>query len=194
MSETAPTNVTRLLHDLRSPGADKPSLEDRLFQLIYSDLRRGAGDLMRAERGAHTLQPTALVHEAYLRLVGADVEWEGRTHFLGIAARVMRQVLVDHARRRGAARRGGGWERVTLDEDFVDGRDPVFEILDLDRALNRLTGMSERMARVAELRIFAAMSRSEIAEVLAVSVSTVRNDWAVARTWLARELAGEGSA
>ena len=143
---------------------------------------------MRRERVDHTLQPTALVHEVYIKLVDQPLaDWEDRAHFIGIATRAMRQILVDHARGRAAAKRGGGWHRVTLDESILGGRSE-FEMLAIDEALTNLTQLDERAARVAELRMIGGLSVKETAHVLGVSPRTVDNDWAMARMWLSRAL------
>jgi RNA polymerase sigma factor (TIGR02999 family) len=144
---------------------------------------------MRRERPNHTLQPTALVGEAFLRLVDQTrIDWQDRAHFLGIAARVMRQVLVDHARERGAAKRGGDVQRVTLD-DYAGQENPApLDVLILNDALDRLAAIDPRGARVVELRVFGGLTVEEVAALLDVSKRTVDNDWSVARMWLAREL------
>ena len=170
--------------------ADADAL-DRLFPVLYQEMRRMAAGYLRGERADHTLQPTALAHEVYLRLIGqADVQWQGRSHFLAVAARAMRGILVDHARRRKAQKRGGGQTPVPLDTSALaaGGRPVAFD--DLDRALTDLARMSERQARVVELRYFGGLTIEETAEVLAVSPVTVKRDWAVARAWLYRELTG----
>jgi RNA polymerase sigma factor (TIGR02999 family) len=160
-----------------------------VVEALYPELRRIAGSLMRKERPGHTLQPTALVGEAFVRLVDErQITWQDRAHFLGIAARVMRQILVDHARRRGAAKRGGGGERVTFDERLGHGAARGLAVLDLQRALDRLEALDPRGARVAVLRLFGGLTVPEIAEVVGVAPRTVDGDWAVARRWLAREL------
>lgn len=164
---------------------------DRVFPIVYQELRRQAAGYLRGERAAHTLQPTALAHEAYLRLAGtADAPWQNRAHFMAVAARAMRNILVDHARRRGAQKRGGGEAPVVLDDTIdVEGGPPVaFD--DLDRALGDLARLSERQARVVELRYFGGLSIDETGEVLGVSPMTVKRDWATARAWLYRELSG----
>ena len=143
---------------------------------------------MRRERPGHTLQPTALVAEAFLRLVDeTQVQWQDRAHFLGIAARVMRQILVDHARRRAAVKRGHELRRVTFDENLGHGSNQSFELLALHEALDRLAALDPRGARVVELRVFGGLTIDEIARLLDVSKRTVDNDWVVARMWLARE-------
>jgi RNA polymerase sigma factor (TIGR02999 family) len=147
---------------------------------------------MRHERPDHTLQPTALVHEAYCRLVDQTrIEWQNRAHFFGIAARAMRQILIDRARKRAAVKRGGDLQRVTLDERLGIGVDPDIEIFELDNAMNQLARMDERMARVVELRIFGGMNVKEIAHVFGVTRRTIQNDWKVARMWLIHELSEE---
>jgi RNA polymerase sigma factor (TIGR02999 family) len=162
---------------------------DQLLPVVYAEIRRLAASYLRRERAGHTLQPTALAHEAYLRLAGQrDPKWRSRTQFMGLAARTMRSILVDHARRRKAQKRGGGVAPVQLDTSaLLAGGAPVaFD--DLDHALVDLAKLSERQARVVELRYFGGLSIEETAEVLAVSAVTVKRDWALARAWLYREL------
>ena len=186
--------VTQLLAGLGQGGAERDDALNRLFGVVYAELRGLAAGLMRRERAGHTLQPTALVHEAYLRLVGGDaIAWENRAHFFGVAATAMRRILVEHARRRAASKRGGRWQRVTLDEGIEGGASMDLEILDLNRLLGRLGEMDGRMERVVELRVFCGMEMAEIAHILGVSERTVHNDWRVARMWLARALT-EGDA
>jgi len=183
--------TTRLLSDLGGHGPDRTEAAKRLFVVVYDELRRLAAYLMRNQPD-HSLQPTALVNEAYLRLMGGDgISWENRAHFFGIAASAMRQLLVDHARHRGAAKRGGDLERVPFDEAMGVSVIPDAELLDLDRAMTRLAAEDERMAQIVELRLFAAMEMKEIAHVTGVSERTVYNEWRVARMWLARELLKE---
>lgn len=160
-----------------------------LFARLYDELRSLAEALMARERSGHTLTPTALVHEAFLRLVDQSrIEWLDRSHFFGFAARVMRQVLVDHARRRRAQKRGGEQERVSL--TFAESITPVDapDVLALDMALDALAREDERSARVAEMRLFAGLTVAEVAAVLGVSERTAQADWSFARRWLAREL------
>lgn len=170
-------------------GGDAP-MTPELFQTVYAELRRLAASQMRKERAEHTLQPTALVHEIYLKLVDESlVAWQDRAHFMGVAARAMRQVLVDHARRRGAAKRGGAEQRVTLETSVPDSRGrAAFDLVEFEDALEKLAGVDERAARVAELRILGGLTNKETASVLAVSERTVNDDWAIARMWLGREL------
>jgi RNA polymerase sigma factor (TIGR02999 family) len=180
--------ITQILVDARAAGAGDASA--RLAEALYPELRRLAAGLMRRERQDHTLQPTALVGEAFLRLVDQSrIEWKDRTHFLGIAARVMRQILVDHARRHGAAKRGAGAQLITLDDNLSGSAGPV-ELLLVNDALDRFAVLDERGARVVEMRVFGGLTVDEIAGALGVSKRTVDNDWAMARMWLARELSG----
>lgn len=189
MESDLATRVTGLLQRVRTTSARGAT--DELAEALYPELRRLAGALMRRERPGHTLQPTALVGEAFLRLVDQrDTTWQDRAHFLGVAARVMRQVLVDHARRRAAVKRAGGQERVTFTENIGPGSTDGLAVLDLHRALEKLAAFDERGARVAELRLFAGLTAVETAEVTGVSERTVRSDWHAARLWLARELGG----
>lgn len=155
---------------------------------LYGELRRVAAGALGRERRDHTLQPTALVNEAYLRLAGQRAEWQNRAHFLGVAAQAMRRILVDHARRRAAAKRPDPRARVTLSGLAAAGAAEV-DVLDLETALVRLAEMDPRAARVVELRAFAGCSAAEAAEVLAVSEATVARDWRMAQSWLRRELA-----
>lgn len=183
---TPPGDVTGLL--LAWNGGDREALE-RLVPLVYEELRKRAQRALAKERRGHTLQPTALVHEAYLRLVDQrEVEWESRAHFVAIAAQTMRRILVDHARARSASKRSGGSTRVTLSEDAaaVDPRN--VDLIDLDGALDRLEAMDPRMARVVELKYFGGLTNPEIAEVLSISLATVDRERAIATAWLRREL------
>jgi RNA polymerase sigma-70 factor, ECF subfamily len=169
--------------EIASPG--DPGIMGRLVPLVYDELRGLAHRQLEREHGPQTLQTTALVHEAYLRLAGDDqVFGRGRAYFFAAAARAMRQVLVDRARRRMATKRGGGGERVTLRDDVAAVDAYAVELLDLDRALQRLGERSPRQARVVEFRFFAGMTVEETAELLGVSRRTVESDWAMARAWL----------
>ncbi len=192
MSELGEGEVTRILRVLVGNPQDGAAGE-RLFEVTYRELHRIAVALMRNERQDHTLQATALVNEAYLRLVGdAPIEWQSRAHFFGIVASAMRRVLVEHARRRSAEKRGGGWDKVTLDERLQPAGGCEWEILELDRVLSRFAEIDPRAARVVELRVFGGRKEREVAEILGVSERTVRGDWRVAAMWLARELGGCG--
>jgi RNA polymerase sigma factor (TIGR02999 family) len=160
-----------------------------LVTVVYTELRRLAAAYMRRERPDDTLQPTALVHEAYLRLAREKrVMWQGKTHFSAMAAIQMRRILVERARRRAARRRGGGWRRVTLDEGGAVTSERSLDMLALDAALKKLLARSPRQGQIAEFRIFGGLSEAELAEHFELSERTVRADWRVARAWLAREL------
>jgi RNA polymerase sigma-70 factor (ECF subfamily) len=190
--DSQPSDVTRLLDEVRS--GDRRAL-DRMLPLVYAELRQIAARALRDERGGHTLQPTALVHEAYLRMAGGEnVPWQNRAHFLGCAARVMRNVLVDHARARRAGKRGGGGARVTLTEalGLADSRD--VDLVALDDALTALAETDEQKARIVELRYFGGLAEVEVAEVLGVSERTVRRGWTMAKAWLRREMLRGGTA
>ena len=179
-------DVTRLL-DEWSRG-DRHAL-DRLLPLVYSELRRIAARQLRRERDGHTLQPTALVHEAYLRLVEQrSVDWRSRAHFYGVAAQMMRRVLVDHARRQAAQKRGDAGQRVPLDDIAETASAPQIPVLALDDALSRLEQVDGGLARIVELRAFGGLTIDEAAHVLNVSPSTAKRDWRTAKAWLAREL------
>lgn len=182
------TDVTRLLFQWRDGDA---SAFDRLFPLVYDELRRLAHSKMFGERGSRTLQTTALVHEAYLRLVDADIDWDGRSHFLAIAARVMRRVLVDEARRRRATKRGSGEEPLTigeLDHQLVQDSDSSTHLLALDQAMGRLVEHDPRSCKVVELRFFAGLTIAETVQVLGLSHATVERDMKFGLAWLAREM------
>jgi len=188
-----PGDLTSVLLEIGS--LSESGAGERLFAAVYQDLHAMAADLMRGERVDHTLRPTALVHEVYLRLIRQPaVCWENRAHFFGIAARAMRQVLVEHARRRAADKRGGGLTRITLGDAGSDpARDQLCEVLDLHAALDRLATQNARMASVVEFKAFGGLETREIAHVLGVSKRTVENDWTFARMWLARELSGDAA-
>ena len=172
------------------PDPNREAL-DRLLPAIYDELRALAASYLKSERRAHTLQPTALVHEAYMRLIDQrSVDWKNRAQFFGVAAQMMRRILVNHAEAKAAEKRGGGAERVTLtDQIHVSGRDEV-DVLAVDGALSRLAALDERQAQIVELRFFAGLTIEEIAEVLGVSSPTVKRDWSMAKAWLKRELYG----
>jgi RNA polymerase sigma factor (TIGR02999 family) len=182
--------VTRLLHEWQ--GGDAAAL-DRLMPYVYDELRRIAARLMRSERREHTLQPTALVHEAYARLAGREASAEDRVHFLSLAARVMRRVLVDHARARRRLKRGRGELKVSLEDVAAAAPASGDRMIEIDEALGRLETLDRRKLRVLEMRIFGGLSHLEIANVLAVSVPTVERDYRMARAWLQSELTGPHS-
>ena len=165
---------------------------DRLVPLVEAELRRLAGAYMRRERLGHTLQATGLVNEAFLRLVGArHVQWQDRAHFVGIAARLMRQVLVDHARWRGNQKRGGAVAHVPLEDARLEAAEPGLDLIDLNRALEAFSTVDPRRSQIVELRYFGGLTLEETAEVVHVSVETVKRDWRLAKLWLLRELNGE---
>jgi RNA polymerase sigma factor (TIGR02999 family) len=177
---------------LRKVAGGDDSAASELFGVLYEELRALAASFFRDQRPDHTLQPTALVHEAYAKMVGAtDISFQGKAHFMAVAARAMRQNLIDHARRRGAEKRGGGAGRVTLDEAAVAAAAREVDLLELDDALARLEALNERQCRIVELRYFAGLSVEETAAVLDVSAPTVKRDWRMARAWLLGELLGD---
>ena len=181
-----PREVTRLL---AAWSQGDPLALEKLTQLVYEELRRLAHRYMAQQRGDHTLQTTALVHEAYLRLAGqGEPHYQNRSHFLAVAARAMRQILVDHARTALRQKRGAGAERVELDEAAWVSAAPTREILDLNEALEKLATLDARKAQVVELRYFGGLKQQEIAEALNVSEVTVRRDWTFSRAWLYAEL------
>jgi RNA polymerase sigma factor (TIGR02999 family) len=181
----------RVSEILEAAGLSDPEQARELMDLVYDDLRALAASQMRREAPGRTLRPTELVHEAYLRLAGgAPVHWEGRAHFFRVAARAMRQVLVDEARRRRAAKRGGAWRRVTLEADLVSDGGEERDLLELHEALERLGTMDADLERLVELRFFTGLTLDETAASLGVSRRKAAKDWAAARLWLSRELAG----
>ncbi len=167
-----------------------PAAPDRLFPLVYDELRKRAAKYLSHERTDHTLQPTALVHEAYLRLVGGSTSpAENRLHFFAIASRVMRQVLVDHARAHNAEKRGGAVARMSIDALEIGNEEALGDILQLDDALERRGELDRRKLDVVEMRFFGGLKEAEIAEILEINEKTVRRDWQFAKVWLYRELA-----
>jgi RNA polymerase sigma factor (TIGR02999 family) len=181
-------NITHLLKEWSA--GDQRAL-DRLTPLVYVELRQLATRFMRRERPGHTLQTTALIHEAYLRLIDAnDVHWQGRAHFFAIAANIMRRILVEHARRRNADKRGGSIVRLPLDETLAVADETDVDLLAIDEALDRLATVDPQQARIVELRFFSGLSVEETAAALGVSPKTVKRDWSVARAWLRREIGG----
>lgn len=180
------SQVTQLLHELsRGDGQAR----DKLIPLVYDELRRRAAAYLRLERSDHTLQATALVHEAYLRLVAQkDVPWESRGHFFAVAAEMMRRILVDHARARLTEKRGGGLARVPLTEAVAMSSEQPAALLALDESLARLAALDPRQGRIVELRIFAGLPVEQVAQALDVSPATVKREWALAKAWLLREI------
>ncbi len=182
---------------LRSAVDGDARAMDRLFPLVYDELRGLAAGHLRNERSGHTLQPTALVHEAFAKLIDSSrFEYQGRAQFLSLASRAMRRVLVDHARGLARIKRGGGWQRVELDPAPSLTQDDLPDLVELDRALSQLAENSERQAKIVELRFFGGLEVDMVAEALGLSKSTVEREWRVARAWLAYTLQGgrEGSA
>jgi RNA polymerase sigma factor (TIGR02999 family) len=189
MSLPQPGEVSLLLQEWKGGN---PTARERLFPILYDELKRLARHHLRGESAGHTLQTTALVHEAYLRLVGADVAWEGRRHFFAVAAQVMRRVLVDHARGRKRAKRGGAAIAAPLPENLAAAPERSASLVELDEALTRLSSLDPRKAQVVDLLYFAGLSYDETAEVLEISPATVHRDLRLARAWLFRELGASG--
>jgi RNA polymerase sigma-70 factor (ECF subfamily) len=189
------TLATEIICGLSAVGDVDPATAEELFPVVYDELRRLARGYMSRETPGHTLQPTALVHEAYLKLIDQTrVDWKGRTHFYAVGAKVMRRLLVDHARERGALKRGAGWQNVS----FSEALDPLGgevldreQLLDLDSALEQLAEIDEREARVVTLRFFGGLTVEQVAEVLGMSKRTVENDWRHAQAWLRLRLSEE---
>ncbi|HEY6341669.1 MAG TPA: sigma-70 family RNA polymerase sigma factor [Bryobacteraceae bacterium] len=180
-------NVTLLLAQLREGNREAAS---QLIPLIYNEMRRMAGAYMQRERPGHTLQATALVHEAYMRLAGGQPgPWQNRAHFFAVAAHVMRQVLVDHARRRHSGKRGGGnAQKVDIDAEVLIGAENTEDVIALDEALDRLAKLDPRQSRLVELRFFAGLDVEQLAEVMDVSPTTIKREWRSAKAWLHGEL------
>ena len=179
---------------MRWREGDREALEE-LMPLVYDELRRLARHYLRQERSDHTLQSTALVHEAYLRLAGGNApNWQNRAHFFGVAAHIMRQILVEHARGRGAAKRGGNALRLEIDEALVLPQQIDVDVVALDKALNELSEMDAQQGRIVELRFFGGLTIEDTSEVLGISPATVKRDWVTARAWLYRAMTGEAPA
>jgi RNA polymerase sigma factor (TIGR02999 family) len=188
-SMVLPRDVTALLGDW---SRGNRSALNQLLPLVYGELRRVAARKLRSERADHTLQPTALVHEVFIRLVDQrQVDWQNRAHFFGVAANVMRRILVDHARRHGAGKRGEGVRCLSIDEANDVAAPNEMPVLALDQALERLETIDAELARIVELRAFAGLTIEEAAHVLSVSPSTAKRDWRTAKAWLNRELGSE---
>ena len=187
MSSDPQHEVTQILQNWSGGDSEAPA---RLMPFVYDEMRRLARVFLAKERGNHTLQPTALVHEAYVRLIDQTrVNWQNRAHFYGIAASMMRRVLIDHARAHATDKRGGATIRLSIDDVQVPVEERAAALLDLDEALERLKEIDERKCKIVEMRFFGGLSDEEIAEVLDVSTRTVLRDWKTARLWLYRELA-----
>lgn len=184
--ETEPGEVTRLLQELRRGNRQA---EDLLIPIVYNKLRRIAAAFLRREHPVHSLQPTALVHEAYLRLTRIEeIDWQSRSHFFRISARLMRNILVDHARAQNAKKRGEGLDMVSFNEVFFASPERHPDILAVDQALGRLARIKQRPADVVEMRFFAGMTEDEIAAALGIASRTVKRDWEFAKAWLYNEL------
>lgn len=182
----APGEVTTLLWELKDGNKEAEGL---LIPLVYMELRRIAAVYLRRESPDHSLQPTALVHEAYLRLTELKkIDWQSRSHFFAVSATIMRRILVDHARASRARKRGDGWDAVSLNEAILPAPERSGDLLDLDEALTRLSELDERQAKIVELRFFAGMSEEETGEALGISARTVKRDWRIAKAWLFKEL------
>ena len=181
-------NITELL--VGYGRGDKEAL-DQLMPIVYDELRRQAARYLRRERAGHTLQTTALIHEAYVRLVDQrNVQWQNRAHFFGIAAQLMRRILVDHARTKKRAKRGGSGVRVSMSEVNAAVKGQDLDVVALDEALDRLEKIDAQQSRVVELRFFSGLTVEETAEVMGISPATVKRDWSMAKAWLHRELSG----
>jgi len=182
--------VTRILAELNQGDG---SATERLLPLVYDELRALAGSYFARRQAGHTLQPTALVHEAYLKLAGGEGQWQSRAHFMAVAAKAMRQILMNHARDKAAMKRGGGAAKLTISEAVHAASDESdtgrqLDLIALDEALTKLAALSERQARVTELRFFGGLTIADTAHVVGMSTTTVEDDWHMARAWLGREL------
>jgi RNA polymerase sigma-70 factor (ECF subfamily) len=186
MDASSPSDVTVLLSQHQKGDPDAAA---KLVPLVYQELRRLAGHYMRQERPDHTLQATALVHEAYLKLIHQrEVDWQGKAHFFGIAAQLMRRILIDHARGHLREKRGGAQQALPLDEALVFSPEQSSELIQLDEALERLAKLDARQSKIVELRFFGGLSNEETAEFLGISSKTVKRDWSLAKAWLHGEL------
>jgi len=191
MTDTPPVKHHEITELLEQWSGGNQSALDRLYPLVYEELRRLARSYMKREHKGHTLQTTALINEAYVRLVDQhNVHWQNRSHFFAISAQIMRRILVDHARRYLQAKRGGGALRVSLDEVMIVASERSEEVLMLDEALGNLARVDPRRCQVVELRYFAGLNNEEIASVLKISENTVMRDWNLARAWLYQQLGG----
>ncbi len=188
MGDSRPGDVTGLLVAWKNGS---PEALDELIPIVYAELRQLARHQLRGERPDHSLQPTALTHEAFLRLFGTrQVSWQNRAHFFAVASQLMRRILVEHARKRGAAKRGGLVTRVALDEANAPAESPDVDVIALHEALSELEKIDPRQSRIVELKYFGGLNNEETAEVLSLSLATVKRDWSVAKLWLRRALEG----
>jgi RNA polymerase sigma factor (TIGR02999 family) len=185
MTPSEPNEITKLLEASRE--GDEEAL-NKLLPLVYQELRRLAGHYLRRERPDHTLQPTALVHETYLRLIDQNVSWQNRAHFFGVAAQMMRRILVDHARSRLAAKRGSGGVKISLDDALNLSDERAGDFIALDEALERLAEFDEQKSKIVELRFFGGLSIEETAEVLGIGTATVTRQWRMAKAWLYQQV------
>jgi RNA polymerase sigma factor (TIGR02999 family) len=185
MTPPEPNEITKLL--VASREGDQEAL-NKLLPLVYQELRRLAGHYLRRERPDHTLQPTALVHETYLRLIDQNVSWQNRAHFFGVAAQMMRRILVDHARSRLAAKRGSGGVKISLDDALNLSDERAGDFVALDEALERLAGFDLQKSKIVELRFFGGLSVEETAEVLGIGTATVTRQWKMAKAWLYQQV------
>ncbi len=190
MATPEPSPITKIVNDITA--GDRGAAE-RLFPALYDAFRDLAARYLKGERAGHTLSPTALVHEAYLKLVDQTrVNWQGKTHFFAVGAQVMRRILVDHARTKRRLKRGGGRARIELDENVALSPDRDEDLLAVDEALTKLARVDPRQAAIVELRFFGGLSVAEVAQVLGLSKRTIEGEWTSVRAWLRRELSGEG--
>jgi RNA polymerase sigma factor (TIGR02999 family) len=185
MTPPEPNEITKLL--VASREGDEEAL-NKLLPLVYQELRRLAGHYLRRERPDHTLQPTALVHETYLRLIDQNVSWQNRAHFFGVAAQMMRRILVDHARSRLAAKRGSGGVKISLDDALNLSDERAGDFVALDEALERLAEFDPQKSKIVELRFFGGLSVEETAEVLGIGTATVTRQWKMAKAWLYQQV------
>jgi len=189
ISSSPRQEVTQVLVDWTAGDQNAP---ERLMPLVYDELRRLARQYLQRERSDHTLQATGLVHEAYLRLVDqSSMNWQNRAHFFGVAATLMRRILVDYARSHGAEKRGGEREKIEFDEALAPAGDRAVDLIALDEALHDLGTFDPRQSRIVELRFFGGLTNDEISEVLEISPRTIKREWRLAKAWLRRELSGE---
>jgi RNA polymerase sigma-70 factor (ECF subfamily) len=177
--------VTGLLQSLQRENQDAIA---ELVPLLYAELRRLASSYLRRERSDHTLQPTALVHEAYLRLVGQNVRWKNRSHFFGVASQLMRRILVDYARSHRAAKRGGTLGKISFEDNIVVSKETVGNLVVIDELLDRLAALDPLQGRIIEMRFFGGLTVKQTAEALDISAATVKREWSVAKAWLSREM------